>query len=115
MIRLFIYLLLIGLILYFFSKSVKTQDGAAPAAGAKRRRWLRSKKDPAENWVQVYETSSMDEAKALQARLQEEEIECVVYEQGKKDIYGNSPAGIGIAVPKSAMTYAQEIVARLNS
>lgn len=117
MIRLLIYLFLFGLILYFlaYSAQKRNETAATSAPGRKPRRGLRSKKDPFENWVQVYETASMDEARGLQARLQEEEIECVLYEQGKKDIYGNAPAGIGIAVPKSAMAYAQEIIARTTS
>ena len=40
-------------------------------------------------------------------------MECVIYEQGKKDIHGNPLKGIGIAVPKAAITLAQSIVSRM--
>ena len=64
-------------------------------------------------WVQVYETASLEEARILQARLQEEEVECMIYEQGKKDIHGNPLKGIGIAVPKTTTTHAQSIISRM--
>lgn len=66
-----------------------------------------------EMWVQVYETASSDEGRMIQMRLQEEEVECVLYEQGKKDIHGNSLPGIGIAVPKSGQMRAQSVISRL--
>lgn len=55
----------------------------------------------------------MDEARLLQARMQEEELECILYEQGKKDIHGNPLKGIGIAVPKSQAPQAQSIISRM--
>lgn len=66
-----------------------------------------------EAWVQVYETSSSEDAHLIQARLQEEEVECLIYEQGKKDIYGNTLKGIGIAVPKSSVPLAQKVISRM--
>ncbi len=70
-------------------------------------------KNHKEAWVQVYETSSSEEAKLIQAHLQEEEVECLLYEQGKKDIYGNALKGIGIAVPKSSVPLAQKVISRM--
>ena len=49
----------------------------------------------------------------LQARLQEEEIECILYEQGKKDIHGNPLKGVGVAVPKTTVPQAQSIISRM--
>lgn len=66
-----------------------------------------------EPWVQVYETSSSEDAYLIQARLQEEEVECLIYEQGKKDIQGNSLKGIGIVVPKSSLPLAQKVISRM--
>lgn len=40
-------------------------------------------------------------------------MECIVYQQGKKDIHGNALKGVGIAVPKSSVTLAQKIISRL--
>lgn len=66
-----------------------------------------------EPWVQVYETASTEDAHAIQARLQEEEVECLIYEQGKRDIQGNPLKGIGIVVPKSGLPLAQKIISRM--
>lgn len=118
MTRFLIYILLVGAVLYFLSwwgqrnlipKTSPTNSEAKPS------RWFRPKKNPMEIWVQVFETGSLDEARVLQARLQEEEVECVLYEQGKKDIHGNTLKGVGIAVPKTAMALAQNIISRLLS
>ena len=114
--RLLIYLFLVGAVLYFLSQyrqhgPMIPKAEAAPKPG----RWFRPKRNPSEIWSQVYETASMDEARVLQARLQEEEGEWVLYEQGKKDIHGNTLKGVGIAVPKTALTLAQNIVSRLLS
>ncbi len=76
-------------------------------------RGFRSKMNPREIWVQVFETESADEGRMLQARLQEQEVECVLYEQGKKDIHGNPLKGIGVAVPKTAVPHAQGIINRM--
>ena len=64
-------------------------------------------------WVQVYDTDSFDEIKSLQAHLEEEEIECFIYEQGRKDIYGNQLKGYGIAVPRTSVGLAQRIIGRM--
>lgn len=110
-----VYLLMLGVVLYLLTR-VKRQGGESenPYA-AKPARSFKPKRSPMEPWVQVYETAEMNEARSLQARLQEEEVECVVYEQGKKDIYGNFMKGIGLAVPKTAMNLAQKIINRLLS
>lgn len=117
MTRLLVYLLLFGLVLYFLSVWSRRQNpAAAPDAkegGNRSWRWFRSKKNPREIWVQVYETASVEEARAHQARLQEEEVECLLYEQGRKDIHGNPLKGIGIAVPRTAAPHAQTIISRM--
>jgi hypothetical protein len=116
--RFLIYILLVGSVLYLLSwwgQRNMIPKSPEPSAPAKPSRWFRPKKNPMEPWVQVYETGSMDEARVLQARLQEEEVECVLYEQGKKDIHGNALKGVGLAVPKTAMTLAQNIISRLLS
>lgn len=111
-----IYLLLFGATLYLLSmwgrRNLLT-DPSPKENSPKSGRWFRPKMNPREIWVQIYETDSVDEGRILQARLQEEEIECVLYEQGKKDIHGNSLKGIGVAVPKTAVPHAQNIVNRM--
>ena len=104
-----IYLLLIGLAafsLYHFLR---------PLPGGERRKWTGKfrKKGPQNNWVQVYETAYWEEAQQIQSRLEEEGIECILYEQGKKDIHGNMLRGIGVAVPKPTVSFAQKIISRI--
>ena len=113
--RLLVYLFLIGVLLYFFSVWGRQQQGikSEKDPGFKSRRLFRSKGLIGESWIQVYETADSEEAKLLQARLQEEEVDCILYEQGKKDIHGHSLKGVGIAVPKSAAPHAQRIISRM--
>lgn len=124
--RFFLYLMVFGTTLYLLSiwgrRNVGHDEGTGGAGfkkptapGHKTRSWFRAKLDPRELWMQVYETASVDEARTLQARLQEEEIECVLYEQGRKDIHGNSMKGIGVAVPKIAAPHSQSVISRLLS
>lgn len=114
--RFFIYLLLFGAILYFLSTWGRrgTQTKPSLPNPSRPRHPFRSKPNPREVWVQVFETASLDEARRLQARIQEEEVACIVYEQGKKDIHGNTLKGIGIAVPKTATRLAQGIISRMS-
>ncbi len=117
MIRLLVFVLLFGVVLYVFSRwgrpKPQTPSGEKSPGGNKIRNWFRPKRNPLEAWVQVYETAFMEEARSLQARLQEEEIECVVYEQGKKDIHGHPMKGVGVAVPKTSVPQAQAIISRM--
>ena len=117
MTRILVYLFLIGTVLYFFSLWTSRQtvppDAKTGSGGARPNRWFRPKKNPREVWIQVYETATVEEARTFQARLQEQEIECIIYEQGKKDIHGNPLKGIGIAVPKSAAPHAQNLISRM--
>ena len=64
-------------------------------------------------WVQVYDTDSLNEVQRLQAQLEEEELDCFIYEQGRKDIHGNLLKGFGIAVPRTSVSLAQKIIARM--
>ena len=116
MIRFLIYIFLFTGVLYWLSRlGRRDQYPSAPEAApsGKPSRWFKPKRNPGEIWVQVYETSSMDEARVLKARLEEEELESILYEQGKKDIHGNQLKGIGIAVPKTSMSHAQQIISRM--
>lgn len=110
----FIYLLVVGGCLYFLSWWGRRQQAEQAQPPAKPAKGFRPKRNPGEIWIQVYETASADEGRMLQARLQEDEVECVLYEQGRKDIHGNSLLGIGIAVPKTLASHAQRIIARVS-
>jgi hypothetical protein len=112
--RFLIYLLLFGTTLYLLSLLGRRQSAPQiPQGQPKPSRWFRHKRNPGEIWVQVYETASLDEGRMLQARLQEEEVECILYEQGKKDIHGNPLKGIGVAVPKTSTPHAQRVISRM--
>ena len=115
MTKFIVYLLVVGACFYFLSWWGKRQQlgGASPVPFKGPKKPFRAKKIPGEIWIQVYETASMDEGRLLQARLQEDELECILYEQGRKDINGNSLKGIGIAVPKSLASNAQRIISRI--
>jgi hypothetical protein len=114
MTRFLIYLILFAATLYFLAWWGRRGTlGEKPDLLPKPFRGFRSKGNPREIWVQVFETDSVEEGRVLQARLQEEEIECVLYEQGKKDIRGNPLKGIGVAVPKTAVPHAQSIINRI--
>ena len=116
MTRFLVYLLFFGSVLYLLSWWGRRQLIPPPTDkenAPKINRWFRPKINPRETWLQVYETASLQEAQDLQARLQEEEIECILYEQGKRDIHGNSLKGIGVAVPKTAASQAQRIISRM--
>jgi len=73
----------------------------------------RVKRDGRETWVQVYDTDSLEEALLLQARLEEEELDCLVYEQGRKDVHGNQLKGFGVAVPRLSVPRAQKLISNM--
>jgi len=76
------------------------------------RRKFRSKPEKGP-WVQIYDTDTIEDAKSVRARLEEEEMDCCLYEQGRKDVHGNALKGFGIAVPRSAMSRAQNLISRI--
>ena|SRR3989338_7322734 len=97
----------IGVLVYQILKA-----NGQPGKVSKKRFRLRTKTER-ENWVQVYDTDSWEEVQSIQARLEEEELECFIYEQGRKDIHGNPLKGFGIAVPRASVSHAQRIIARM--
>jgi len=113
--RLIIYLILLASVVYLLWTWMHKQQQASTSTPEtpKARNRFRGKRNPQEIWVQVYETASLEEARIFQARLQEQEVECIIYEQGKKDIHGNLLKGIGIAVPKTSVLHAQNIISRM--
>lgn len=116
MVRTILYGILLGILGYalFLWRKLAARGFSKPSeetsTKVRQRYRTRTTKEP---WVQVYETASPDDAHLIQAHLQEEEVECLIYEQGKKDIYGNTLKGIGVAVPKSSVPLAQKIISRM--
>ncbi len=114
MMKILFYVLIFVAVVMLLRKMLPSQ--ATPADGAatpKRKFRFKSRPSGKDTWVQVYDTDSLEEIKSLQARLEEEELECFIYEQGRKDVHGNSLKGYGIAVPKSSVAHAQKIIARM--
>ena len=64
-------------------------------------------------WVQVYDTDSIEEARKIQFKFQDMNIQCFIYEQGKKDVYGNALKHYGISVPRKASEKAQSVLAQI--
>ena len=115
MVKTLLYGILLGIIGYalFLWKRAGEKMFSQPASSTPKvshRYRPRPTRDP---WAQVYETASVEEAYMIQARFQEEEVDCVLYEQGKKDLQGQCLKGIGIAVPKSSLPLAQKIISRM--
>lgn len=113
MIRTLLYGILLAIVGYalLLWKKMKESPFSSPSFSKARQHYrVRTSREP---WIQVYETASTEDAALIRARLQEAEVDCLVYEQGKKDIYGNSLKGIGIIVPKSAVPLAQRIISQL--
>lgn len=115
MIRTVLYGILLGVVGYalFLWRRMAGPKGVSQSPSASKSRERFRTRNSREPWIQVYETASPEDAYLIQARLQEEEVECLVYEQGKKDIYGNTLKGIGIAVPKSSLPLAQKTISRM--
>ena len=71
-----------------------------------------AKIDPHEIWVQVYETDKREEASNIKARLEEQDIKVILFEQAKKSLKGESPPGVGVVVPKAHLKSAQSLIFR---
>ncbi|HOW60002.1 MAG TPA: hypothetical protein PLO78_09800 [Candidatus Omnitrophota bacterium] len=109
------YMMIAGMIIYFISRKGRpfsSQPGRAlPDASQRKKSGLQE--GSREIWKQVYETASMDEARSIQTCLEKEGIDCILYEQGKKDIHGNLLKGVGVAVPGVAALRAQECITKM--
>ncbi len=112
MIRVWIlFIILVALIawgvFYFIKKRRRITASQLPRFAAKA---------PAgEIWAQLYETDSSDEITVLRAQLQGEKLEHLIYEQGKRDSYGNVPKKYGVAISKGHLSRGQAILARILS
>ncbi len=110
----FIVYLAIAVILFFIISNKAKMNPVKDAIYSHQAKRSASAKDyKQEIWKQVYETESMDEARTIKARLEEECILCVLYEQGKKDVHGNALKGVGVATPNSLSLRAQNLISRI--
>ena len=111
--RILFYLILIGIMVWLWSQIAASGN----KIGDKRKSVFRIKRSKRSSsgdiWVQVYDSDSLEEVRMIQARLEEEEIDCFVYEQGRKDIHGNPLKGYGISVLKTSVSRAQNIISKI--
>lgn len=107
----FIVLVVVGLLFFKSWKSAQPASQAPPAPKAKPRPKRSSVLE--EFWMQVYDTDSLDDAKKIQRKFFDSEIPCLVYQQGKKDVYGDRMKHYGISVPREVMEKAQNLLARI--
>lgn len=108
-----IYLIIVVTIIYFIKRRDRPSPSGRVDTPPARKKTAEVKKGVSEIWKQVYETASMDEARGIQERLESENIRCILYEQGKKDIHGNALKGIGVAVPSGVAEQAQTSIVRM--
>lgn len=111
MATLLVYLLLVASIVYFISS--RRNSGRGSLLGLSENKESRHTFLPGDVWKQVYETASMEEAIQIRTRLTQERIECVLYEQGKKDIHGNPLLGVGVAVRAASADRAQSVISKM--
>lgn len=108
-----LYLIIVVTIVYFIKRRDRLSPSGRVDTFPARKKTAEVKQRANEVWKQVYETASMDEARGIQERLESENIRCILYEQGKKDIHGNALKGIGVAVPSGVAEGAQTSIARM--
>lgn len=115
MVTFVIYLLIVGAVVYFISRRTRpfsSRDSRA-LPGESRSKGTGLQESSREIWRQVYETASIDEARSIQTRLEVEGVDCILYEQGKKDIHGDLLKGVGVAVSSTAASRAQAIISKM--
>lgn len=113
MIRLLTFLIVIaGLALYFYL-TTRPRVHREPSLKHKIKRAPKGVLSD-DFWVQVYDTDSAEEARKIRHKFQDMNIQCFLYEQGKKDVYGNLLKHFGISVPRKTAERAQQILAQIT-
>lgn len=113
MIRFLTFLIVIGGLILYFQMTARPKRSAEPALKAKKKGAPPGTRAD-EFWVQVYDTDSADEARKIQAKFHDLGIQCFLYEQGKKDVYGNVLKHYGISVPRQNSEKAQSILSQIT-
>ena len=111
MIRLILIYVFVFLLIYLIYTTWSRKKNSEERVPSSKERF-RSKTEKG-LWVQVYDTGSLEDATRVIARLEEEELNCVMYEKGKKDVQGNAMNGFGVVVPRSAVSRAQTVISRI--
>lgn len=64
-------------------------------------------------WAQVFDTDSADEARKARDAFAKMKIRCLIYRQGKKDVFGEPMKHYGLSVPQDCVEKAQSILTEL--
>ena len=116
MIRLFTFLLVFLVLALYFVRVMRSEQRArqpslTPSPRPKQVRKTRLERG--EFWSQVYDTDSAQEARKIQKKFLDMGIECLVYEQGKKDVYGEMLKHYGLSVSHEHLEKAQTILSKI--
>jgi hypothetical protein len=111
LITFFAVLLIVGMLFY---KSWRSAQPSAPPAAPKPKPRAKRPAVPEEFWMQVYDTDSVEEARKIQRKFLDSEVPCLVYQQGKKDVYGDRMKHYGVSVPREVMEKAQQLLTRIT-
>lgn len=65
-------------------------------------------------WAQVFDTDSADEARKARGAFAKMKVRCLIYRQGKKDVFGAPMKHYGISVPQDCVEKAQSILTELT-
>ncbi len=114
MVRLATFFIVLLIVALLFLKSWKSAQPVAPTLPtAKPKPRPKRPAVPEEFWTQVYDTESLEDAKKIQRKFLDSEVPCLVYQQGKKDVYGDRMKHYGISVPREVMEKAQNLLAKI--
>lgn len=119
MIRLATFFVVLAIMAALFYRTWKAGQPASSSAATpapKPAVKLKPKK-PAlseELWMQVYDTETLEEARKIQRKFFDSDIPCQVYQQGKKDVYGEKLKHYGISVPKNVAENAQNLLSKIT-
>ena len=112
MIRVWIlFILLVALIVWGVIFVIKKRRGKTTPQIPR----FAAKAPSGEVWAQLYETDYLDEITVLRAQLQGEKLDHMIYEQGKRDSYGNVPKKYGVVMSKGHLSRGQAILVRILS
>ena len=116
MIRLLTFVIIATLIALYVIRLSKANRSPMEPSTAKPKSKIRMKKKPVRGdfWAQVYDTDSAEEARKIEKKFNDIGIQCLVYEQGKKDVYGDLLKHYGVSVPHDSINKAQAILAEIT-
>ena len=107
-----IFILLVAGIVWAIMAFIKKQNAGKTLPSSAR---FASPVKPNEIWAQLYETDSLEDLNALRMRLGEENLNFIVFEQGKRSLDGKAPPQYGVAIAKTHLFRGQSILTKILS